>query len=416
MRKFDIPDYFKSPFISKIKALRKETDRHKNDFSPTALDFGKAVIYLARHFGFCFGVQNAIEIAYKALNENPGKRIFLISEMIHNPDVNNDLRENGIEFIQDTFGNQLIDWDKISREDIVIIPAFGTTLETLEILKRKGINYRTYNTTCPFVERVWNRSETIGKKGFTVIIHGKRAHEETRATFSHIRKTAPSLIVRDIREAQIVADFIEGKIGAEKFLSIFEGKFSEGFAPEKDLEKLGVVNQTTMLAEETQAIADLLKNALEKKYGVENSSEHFADNHDTLCYATNDNQTATKALLKTDADLAIVVGGYNSSNTSHLYELLSGKFPSYFIRNSDEILSQEEIRHFLPEEKKLKITRNYLPEKSKIKIALTSGASCPDSEVEDIIEKIVSFYADENELQEAKAKIYDELARQYAGK
>ena len=396
MRSFEISDYFTSELISKIKNFRRYADKRKEDFSPTLLDFGKVKFYIARHFGFCFGVQNAIEIAYKALNENPGKRIYLLSEMIHNPEVNDDLREQGINFIQDALGNQFITWNEITRDDIVIIPAFGTTLETMKILEEKGIDYRKYNTTCPFVEKVWNRSEIIGRKGFTIIIHGKHLHEETRATFSHVKESAPSLIVRNIDEAKIVANKIAGKIPTGEFLEIFKDKYSRGFNPEVHLNKLGVVNQTTMLAEETQAIANLLRNALKEKFGEANLKEHFADNRDTLCYATNDNQTATKKLLVTDADLALVVGGYNSSNTSHLYELLSSKFKTYFIKDKNELLSRNKIRHFCLKEKSVKISENYLPTKNEIKIAITSGASCPDSEVEAVIKKIVSLVDEES--------------------
>ncbi len=407
MRKFDIPEYFKSGLISEVKRFRSEQDKYKNDFSPTVLDYGKIRFYLARHFGFCFGVQNAIEIAYKSLEENPDERIFLISEMIHNPDVNNDLREHGIDFIQDSYGNQLIPWEEITSKDIVIIPAFGTTIETLKLLEGKGIEFKTYNTTCPFVERVWNRSAEIGTKGFTVIIHGKHNHEETRATFSHTTQNTPSLIVLNYNEAKFLSDFILGKKSVAGFFDYFKGKFSEGFNPQKDLEKIGVVNQTTMLAEETQKISDLLKQTLIEKYGTENINKHFADTRDTLCYATNDNQTATKHLLNTDADFAIVVGGYNSSNTSHLYELLSEKFTAYFIRNSKELISKNEIRHFDLVSREIKITQEYFPSKDVINIALTSGASCPDSEVEAVIGKIVSFF--EIEKIQPKISIFDLL-------
>ncbi len=396
MRKFEIPQYFKSDLISEIKRFRTERDKYKKDFSPTVVDFGKVKFYLARHFGFCFGVQNAIEIAYKALYENPGKRIFLLSEMIHNPDVNNDLREQGIDFIQDTLGNQLIDWNEITSDDIVIIPAFGTTRETMQLLEKKGLLYKTYNTTCPFVERVWNKSAYIGQKGYTIIIHGKHLHEETRATFSQVRRHAPALIVRNIKEARFVADFIEGKVSAESLLDYFKGKYTEGFSPENDLQKVGVVNQTTMLAEETAEISELLKETLARKYGEENISQHFADTHDTLCYATNDNQNATKKLLETDADIAVVVGGYNSSNTSHLYELLAQKFKTFFIKNVDEIIDKEQIRHLDTKSKETIITRNYLPQKEPIRIALTSGASCPDSEVESVIQRLASFFSHES--------------------
>ena len=192
MKRFEIPNYYRSPIISKIKESRKTEDLRKKDFSPTALDFGPVKFLIARHFGFCYGVENAIEIAYKTIEENPGKRIYLLSEMIHNPLVNLDLQSRGVKFIMDAYRNQFVEWDEINTKDIVIIPAFGTTLEIESLLKRKGIDTVKFNTTCPFVERVWNRAEDLGKEKFTVIIHGKAKHEETRATFSHSKQTAPS--------------------------------------------------------------------------------------------------------------------------------------------------------------------------------------------------------------------------------
>ena len=176
MKNFDIPVYYKSSIIQKIKEIRKERDHYKKDFTPTLLEFGNIDIILARHFGFCFGVENAIEIAYRTIEENPNKKIYLLSEMIHNQGVNADLIANGIEFILDSFGNQIIDWDEITSNDIVIVPAFGTTLETEEILRKRNIDTLKYNTTCPFVEKVWKKSNALGKEDYTVIIHGKANH------------------------------------------------------------------------------------------------------------------------------------------------------------------------------------------------------------------------------------------------
>jgi 4-hydroxy-3-methylbut-2-enyl diphosphate reductase len=402
MKQFDIPNYFKSNLISKIKSYRSSEDSRKKDFSPTVLDFGKIKFYLARHFGFCYGVQNAIEIAYSALNENPEKRIFMLSEMIHNPDVNSDLREQGINFIQDSLGNQLIPWSEITEDDIVIIPAFGTPIETEEKITSLGVDPQRYNTTCPFVEKVWNRSVAIGKNDFTVVIHGKHNHEETRATFSHAKQFSPAVIILNLEEARFLSKIILGEIPFSDFYRKFKGKFSEGFNPETDLQKIGVVNQTTMLAEETQAIADFLRDTMKKKYGEENLKSHFADNRDTLCYATNDNQTATKQLANENVDLAIVVGGYNSSNTSHLVELLEEKQNTFYIRNVKEIVDKNRISHYSLSEKKRIESKQFLPEKDEIKIALTSGASCPDSEVEVVISKILSFYNLENNLESVK--------------
>jgi 4-hydroxy-3-methylbut-2-en-1-yl diphosphate reductase len=394
MKSFNIPEIYKSSFIGKIKNFRKLSDPKKKEFSPTLLDFGPVKFYIARHFGFCYGVENAVEISYRAIEENTGKRIFLLSQMIHNPDVNADLESRGLKFIMDTYGNQLISWDEISNEDIVIIPAFGTTIETEKILADKGIEVHKYNTTCPFVERVWKKSEKLGAENYTIIIHGKAKHEETRATFSHSKSYSASVVIKDMEEALLLADVINGLRSEEFFLEHFKGRYSENFKISEDLSKIGVVNQTTMLATETQAIADFFKQVMIEKHGTENIKEHFADTRDTLCYATNDNQEATYGLLESNADLAIVVGGYNSSNTSHLVELCERKFTTYFISGEKEILSNKLIRHFDYPNQKMLETPDFLPQKHTLSIILTSGASCPDTVIEGVMNKILSFYDD----------------------
>jgi 4-hydroxy-3-methylbut-2-enyl diphosphate reductase len=314
--------------------------------------------------------------------------------MIHNQEVNNDLLGRGIKFIMDTDGTQLIPWDEIHAVDVVIIPAFGTTLEIENLLLDKGVDVHKYNTTCPFVEKVWNRSEKLGKEAYTIVIHGKPKHEETRATFSHSASNGASIVVRDMEDAQHLAMYITGEKSKEEFYTEFAGKFSEGFNVEKDLQRVGVVNQTTMLATETQAIADYFRQVMLDKYGAESLKQHFADTRDTLCYATNDNQDATYQLLETDADIAIVVGGYNSSNTSHIVELCERKFPTYFINSDLEIKSKLEIHHFDYPNKQKRMTISYLPEKNPVKIILTSGASCPDTLVDRVMLKILGFYED----------------------
>ncbi len=392
MKKFDIPVHYKSSFITQIKNSRKLEDPRKKDFSPTLLDFGPVKFYLARHFGFCYGVENAIEIAYKTIEENPGKRFFLLSEMIHNPAVNHDLISMGVRFMMDTSGNQLVAWKEIKSDDIVIIPAFGTTLEIEKKLNKLGINPYRYNTTCPFVEKVWNRSEDLGKKGFTVVIHGKHYHEETRATFSHSTQSSPSVIVRNLEETKFLTEVIMGDKTENDFYEFFKGKHSKKFDVKTDLNKLGVVNQTTMLATETQEIADLLKETMIKVYGVENLNEHFADTRDTLCYATNDNQDATYGLLEVDADFALVVGGYNSSNTTNIVKICEEEIKTYFIDSAERILSESEINHFDILKQSVEISNNYLLDKYPVEILITSGASCPDATVEAVIRKIISFY------------------------
>jgi 4-hydroxy-3-methylbut-2-enyl diphosphate reductase len=392
MKTFVIPDFYKSPIISKVKELRKINDPRKKDFTPTILDFGPVRFFIARHFGFCYGVENAIEISYKALDENPGKTIYLLSQMIHNPDVNGDLKRRGIKFLMDTSGNQLIPFSNLKSDDIVIIPAFGTTLKIETELKNIGIEIRKYDTTCPFVERVWKKSEKLGEENYTIIIHGKFNHEETRATFSRSEQNAPSIIVKDDAEAKVLGDFILNKISLTEFENVFKGKYSNNFDPTKNLERVGVINQTTMLASETQAIADYFKNIMIEIYGSEKLKNHFADTRDTLCYATNENQEATYGLLKEKADLAIVVGGYNSSNTSHIVELCEQKLPTYFISSATEILTTNTIRHFNYAQHQVLETIDFLPQKQPLDIVLTSGASCPDSIVDAVLQKILSFY------------------------
>lgn len=398
MKKFNIPSFYKSSFITEIKNVRKDLDPRKKDFTPTLLDFGPVRFYLARHFGFCYGVENAIEIAYKTIDENSGKRIFLLSEIIHNPGVNRDLENLGVKFLMDTSGNHLVDWNELSKDDVVIIPAFGTTIEIEQKLNELGINPYRYNTTCPFVEKVWNRSEELGKANYTVVIHGKSYHEETRATFSHTISNAASVIVRDYEEAKLLANYILDEKPVKEFYNLFANKYSDGFNVEKDLVKIGVVNQTTMLATETQAIADLLRETMIKKFGAAKLKEHFADTRDTLCYATNDNQEATYGLLKVKADFAIVVGGYNSSNTSHIVELCGEKLPTYFISSEEKILSDKTIKHFDIHNHQETITKNYLTAKDITDIILTSGASCPDSIVEAVLRKVHSYFKDAIEV------------------
>jgi len=399
MKSFEVPIGYRSRLITAIKNKRKAEDKLKKDFSPTLLELGGLKIYLARHFGFCYGVENAIDIAYKTIEENQGKRIFLLSEMIHNPQVNADLTSRGVQFLQDTLGNELISLSSLDKNDIVIIPAFGTTLELEEKIRAKGIDIQKYNTTCPFVEKVWNRSEQIAQKGYSIVIHGKPKHEETRATFSHAASNTPSIVVNDMQETILLGKYMTGKMSDADFESHFKGRYSNGFIPSLHLHKIGVVNQTTQLATDTQAISDYLRNIIVEKFGEANIKEHFADTRDTLCYATNDNQSAVIGLLETPADIALVMGGKNSSNSSHLVELCEQKLPTFFIDDADKIINKStiiqtnwkdktsfEINHFLPQDQ------------SNLSILMTSGASCPDAVVEAVIRKIAGFYQAEDKL------------------
>lgn len=387
-RKFDVPVHYRSDIISTVKEARRISDPRKKDLTPSVLDFGPVRYLIARHFGFCYGVENAIEIAYQALEENKGKRIFLLSEMIHNPAVNDDLRARGISFLRKTDGTQLIPFDELNPDDLVIIPAFGTTVEVRKKLDDLGIDTATYNTTCPFVEKVWKRSKQIGRANYTIVVHGKRYHEETRATFSQARQHASVVVVRDLEEAERLASIVRGQEPVDRFDEWFGDKCSDGFDPERDLERIGVVNQTTMLATETQTIASLLKDAIAERYGRENIADHFADTSDTLCYATNENQNATYGLLNEDADLALVVGGYNSSNTSHLVELCEEKMPTYFIRDAMEIESLSRIRHFDLSAGKTTVTDGWWPSSQPVSVVLTAGASCPDAMLDAVLERL----------------------------
>ena len=409
MKNFEIPSFYRSPIISEVKNKRKLADPRKKDFSPALLDFGNIQFWIPRHFGFCYGVENAIEISYRAIAENPNKRIFLLSQMIHNPGVNEDLQSHGLEFIQDTLGNQLIPWSEITADDIVIIPAFGTSVEIESKLTEIGVQTNAYNTTCPFVEKVWNRAAKLGESDHTIIIHGKYNHEETRATFSHSRQNAPSLIIKDLQEARLLADFILGKMSLDEFENQFGGKYSENFNPEKDLVKIGVVNQTTMLATETQEITDFLRATMQTKYGEENIKKHIADTRDTLCYATNDNQSSTISLLDIEADMAIVVGGYNSSNTTHLVELLEQKFPCFFITDETKLESSTSWSSFdihEKTEKKQDVNLSGQP----LRIIISSGASCPDATVDRVIQRILELKENDYPIEKALEKM--EVIRQ----
>jgi 4-hydroxy-3-methylbut-2-en-1-yl diphosphate reductase len=399
-KEFEIPAMYQSPVIRKVKEAHKITDPRKKNLDPTELDFGPVTFLIPRHFGFCYGVENAIDIAYRTVEENPGKDIYLLSEMIHNPTVNEDLQKKGVKFLFDTDGTERIPFDSLDSGDIVIVPAFGTTLEIQEQLRERGIDPYQYNTTCPFVEKVWRRGSQLGKKGYSLVVHGKHRHEETRATFSHSADHSPVVVVLNPEEAQILADILTEKRPPEDFDTYFGYKSTEGFNPMKDLEFFGVINQTTMLATETQEVMEILKKAAAERFGRENVLKHFADTSDTLCYATNENQSATYALAGARPDLALVVGGYNSSNTMHLAEILEQHCPTFHVRDAGEFDSPEQINHFDQWEKEILTTNNWLPaDKEGLRIAITSGASCPDVLVDEVLLKVLSFYPGAKEVE-----------------
>ena len=410
-RQFDVPAFYQSPIIGTIKEARQATDPRKKDLAPTVLDFGPVRFKIARHFGFCYGVENAIEIAYEALEEHPEKaeagRIFLLSEMIHNPHVNDDLRERGIRFLRTTSGEQLISFDELQPDDVVLIPAFGAAVEVEEELEARGIDTESYDTTCPFVEKVWRKSNQIGGDDYSIVVHGKRYHEETRATISRAKQDGPVVVVRNLEEAERLAEVIRGEKDAHFFYDYFEDRHSKGFDPEEDLQRLGVVNQTTMLATETQAIADLLKEALRARYGEAELTEHFADTSDTLCYATNENQNATLSLIEDGADVALIVGGYNSSNTAHLVELCEERMPTFFVRDASCMHSPAHIEHFDIHREQEVETEGWLPSPEAlgrpVDIILTAGASGPDALLDEVLRTVTAWFPEARDIDEVLA-------------
>ena len=410
MKKFNIPDKYRSSIISEIKDIRKQSKNSRSDFSPTKLDFGPIKIYTARHFGFCFGVENAIEKVYTIMDENPDKSIYLLSEMIHNPKVNQDLLDMGIKFIQDTKGNNLIDWKEITSDDIVIIPAFGSTVEIEQMLKEKGIAIEKYDTTCPFVGRVWKRSKNLGEKDYTVIIHGKIDHEETRATFSHAAENGHAVVIQNMEEAKALASVIQSEDPDAVFAAHFGHlkNRTPGFKASQHLARVGVVNQTTMLATETKAIANFIKETLTDKYEELELKSYFADTNDTLCYATSDNQDSLYELLEIPADLAVVVGGYKSANTTHLVELCEKKLPTFFINDADKIIDKHSVLHFDRHQAE-EIYGDFLPEKDVVHVLITSGASCPDAVVEGVVRKILGYFPNINQVDRVLEAVRDEV-------
>lgn len=403
-KQFDIPEIYQSPIIRKVKDANKVVDPRKKNLEPTPLDFGPVQFFVPRHFGFCYGVENAIDIAYKTVEKHPERDIYLLSEMIHNPTVNEDLQARGVKFLFKTDGTELIPISSLDEDDIVIVPAFGTTLEIQQKLKKQGIDPYEYNTTCPFVEKVWRRGQQLGDKGYSLVIHGKYQHEETRATFSHSADHSPCVIVLNPEEARILAEIMTEERPLSDFKHYFGHKSTEDFDPLADLERFGVINQTTMLATETKEVMEILKEAAITRFGEANILDHFADTSDTLCYATNENQSATIGLTQTGADLALVVGGYNSSNTMHLVEILEHHFPTYHVRDAEEIESPDLIRHYNQWEDEIRETVDWLTtiqaDEEPVKIAITSGASCPDVLVDEVLLKVLSWFNDTRSVEE----------------
>lgn len=348
------------------------------------LSAGDLTIKLAKEFGFCYGVERAIDLAYAARKAYPDRRIFLLGEIIHNPEVNDQIRRMGIATISSKPQEQEI--NQLEREDIVIIPAFGTEVATRRKLEEKGCLF--VDTTCGDVMSVWKRVRQYSKDSVTSIIHGKAWHEETMATSSQARASGNGhyLVVFTLAETDYVCNYIVNGGDKREFLAKFKGAYSDGFDPDRHLTALGVANQTTMLRGETEEVQRRLKAAMMRKYGESELPKHFRF-FDTICGATQDRQDALEKLLFQPPDLLIVVGGYNSSNTSHLAEMGEAKLPTFFIKNATKMVSSDLIRHYDLHKHQEVETHDWLPG-GKLTVGITAGASCPNNLIEDAIRRL----------------------------
>ena len=391
-----LEESYHSTLINEIKA---------NAFTWKA---GRLTIRLAQEFGFCYGVDRAIDYAYQTRAKFPDRRIFLTNEIIHNPRVNSKLLEMGVQFLTGPYAQKDFETHLITKEDVVILPAFGTTIKQLNELQ--SIGCILVDTTCGSVMSVWKRVESYAKDGFTSIIHGKYDHEETLATSSRAIRYPEGkfLIVRDKGEALKVCEYIESdhrtkttdqrqetegrENSKEEFLKEFANAVSVGFDPDRDLEKIGCANQTTMLSSESLEIANMLHDSIQKKYGKEGAwrFQHF----DTICSATQERQDAELKLMEEGMNLMIVVGGYNSSNTGHLVEISSEHCPAYHVKDASCILSKQLIQHKKAFSPDLIETSDWLPE-GNITIGVTAGASTPHRVIEEVIARVIRI-ADEN--------------------
>lgn len=347
----------------------------------------KVTIKLAKEFGFCYGVERAIDLAYAARKVFPEDNLFILGEIIHNPEVNDQIRNMGIRSLLGA--NKEAEIEDLKPDDLVIIPAFGAELDIMQRIEKVGCRF--IDTTCGDVMSVWKRIRQYSKEKFTSIIHGKAWHEETKATSSRATASAAGryLVVYDLEQTDYVCDYIVNGGDSDAFLKKFEGAYSEGFDPDTGLSHIGVANQTTMMRGETEEVQRRLQRAIEERYGRENLDEHFRF-FDTICGATQDRQDALGRLLSQELDLLIVVGGYNSSNTSHLAEMGESVLPTYFIKNSAMMISSERICHFDQHASKEVETVNWLPD-GEIKVGFTAGASCPNNLIEDAIRRILDL-------------------------
>jgi 4-hydroxy-3-methylbut-2-enyl diphosphate reductase len=377
--KKEIQPVLRSEYGSALVHLIREKDYE--------LRVGRIHFRLAKSFGFCYGVDRAVEYAYESREKFPDRRIFLLGEIIHNPHVNRRLQEMDIEFLYPQ-SDGVFDFTDVTPEDVVIIPAFGVTLHDFEALRALGCIL--VDTTCGSVLNVWKRVESYSRDGFTAIIHGKYWHEETRATSSQVKKYpgGKQLIVRDMEETEIVCDYIRGDGDREPFMERFGHCASPSFDPDTDLERVGVANQTTMLASESLAIAARLGEAIADRYGAEELPGRFRS-FDTICSATQDRQDAVKDMMSDPPDVMIVIGGYNSSNTNHLAHLCAQHATTYHIEDAaciDPAVGSVSHKRIMEDE--VLCTSSWLPE-GDVTIGLTAGASTPDSKIGETVERVL---------------------------
>lgn len=345
---------------------------------------GLLTIKLAKEFGFCYGVERAIDLAYAARKVFPNQPIYILGEIIHNPEVNDQIRAMGIKSISGKEKNA--DVEDLKQGDVVIIPAFGTEVATRTRLEQKGCIF--VDTTCGDVMSVWKRVRQYSRDQVTSIIHGKAWHEETKATSSQTG-SGHYLVVLTLAETDYVCDYILKGGSKEAFLEKFRGAYSNGFDPDIHLHAIGVANQTTMLRGETEEVQRRLKQAMAEKYGVANVKEHFRF-FDTICGATQDRQDALEKLLANPLDLLLVIGGYNSSNTSHLAEMGEAKLPTFFIKNAAKLVSDRQIIHYNLHQQQEVTSENWLPQ-GRISVGITAGASCPNNLIEDTIRRLFAL-------------------------